>query len=102
MIPRVSVALPVRLTVPEIVEPFAGVVILTMGKAEVLILMPRGAEAVAPVESLTCAVKEEVAATVGVPEMVPLEDTASPTGNEPLVSDQVYGEVPPLADRVWP
>ena len=53
MIPRVSVALPVRLTVPEIVEPFTGVVMLTMGKAEVPIFMPRGAEAVAPVESLT-------------------------------------------------
>ena len=53
MIPRVSVALPERLTVPEIVEPFTGVVMLTMGKAEVPIFMPRGAEAVAPVESLT-------------------------------------------------
>jgi len=35
------------------VEPFAGVVMLTMGKAEVPILIPRGAAAVAPVESLT-------------------------------------------------
>ena len=37
----------------------------------------------------------------GVPVMVPVEAfRVRPAGREPLVSDQVYGETPPVAVRV--
>ena len=37
----------------------------------------------------------------GVPVIVPVEAfRARPAGREPLVSDQVYGDTPPVAERV--
>ena len=37
----------------------------------------------------------------GVPVMAPVEAfRVKPAGKEPLVSDQVYGETPPLTARV--
>ena len=48
--------------------------------------------------SLTWAVKLTVPVAVGVPVMAPLvELSVRPAGRDPLVIDQVYGVVPPLA-----
>jgi low temperature requirement protein LtrA len=41
-----------------------------------------------------------VAVAVGVPVIVPVELNFSPTGKVPVVSDHVYGVVPPVATRV--
>jgi hypothetical protein len=46
-------------------------------------------------------VKSEVPTVVGVPEMIPVPAArVSPAGNEPVVTDHVYGVVPPEAVRV--
>jgi hypothetical protein len=37
---------------------------------------------------------------VGVPERVPPEERRNPGGNEPEVTEKLYGDVPPLADIV--
>ena len=58
--------------------------------------MLKDLEAVCPLESCACTVKEEVPATVGVPEIVP-ELSDKPVGSEPERMDQEYGEVPPVA-----
>jgi hypothetical protein len=51
--------------------------------------------------SATCAVKIDVPAAVGVPLMTPVEAfRLRPAGKPPLVIDQVFGAVPPLAARV--
>ena len=42
-------------------------------------------------------VKLAVPMAVGVPEMVPVLANARPAGRVPLVMDQVYGAVPPVA-----
>ncbi len=57
------------------------------------------AVALAPVASCTCAVKVDVPAAVGVPEMVPLAASTRPAGSEPPVRLKVYGAVPPEAVR---
>ena len=55
-------------------------------------------EAVAPAESFTCTVNENVPATVGVPKMSPVVAVSvNPLGSCPAVKLQVYGAVPPLA-----
>ena len=41
-----------------------------------------------------------VAAAVGVPVIAPVDPKDKPMGSVPLVSDQVYGAVPPVAARV--
>ena len=41
-----------------------------------------------------------VAAAVGVPVIAPVDPKDKPVGSVPLVSDQVYGAVPPVAARV--
>ena len=46
-------------------------------------------------------VKGNVPAVVGVPVMAPVAGfRTSPGGNTPLVTENVYGPVPPLADTV--
>ena len=57
--------------------------------------------AVGEVESFTCTVKLDVPAVVGVPEITPVEAAkVSPTGSDPELIVQVYGDVPPLAPSV--
>ena len=51
--------------------------------------------------SVTFTVNVAVPATEGVPEITPEEDNDNPAGNTPLSRLQLYGEIPPSADRVW-
>jgi hypothetical protein len=51
-------------------------------------------------ESVTDTLNDEFVADVGVPEIVPFDESVSPAGNDPAVRRQVYGEVPPIALRV--
>jgi hypothetical protein len=48
-------------------------------------------------ESLASTVNELVPVPVGVPEITPADESVRPDGREPLYSDQVYGDVPPVA-----
>ena len=50
---------------------------------------------------VTCTVKLDVPAVVGVPLKTPAEDSVSPAGSVPEVTDQLYGGVPPVAASVW-
>jgi len=50
--------------------------------------------------SATRTVKFEVPDAEGVPAML-APDSVNPAGRLPEAIDQVYGAVPPLADRVW-
>ena len=56
--------------------------------------------AVGVVESVTLAVKLKEPEAVGVPEIVPAEDSVRPPGNAPALMLQPYGVVPPLAASV--
>jgi hypothetical protein len=47
--------------------------------------------------SETFTVKPAVAATVGVPERTPVEESVTPVGSEPELTDQVKGATPPVA-----
>jgi len=49
--------------------------------------------------SVTCAVKENVPAIVGVPLSVPLFESVRPPGLRNIV--QEYGGLPPVAVRFW-
>ena len=60
-------------------------------------MMVSACEAVAFELSLTCTVKLEVPAAVGVPLIVPLAESERPAGNEPVDMDQEFPPVPPLA-----
>ena len=51
-------------------------------------------------ESVTLTVKPKAPATVGVPEIVPADDSVRPPGKAPELTFQLYGVVPPLAARV--
>jgi hypothetical protein len=51
------------------------------------------------VESVTFAVNENEPDAVGVPEMVPAEESVRPAGKAPALTLQAYGVVPPLADK---
>ncbi len=84
LIVKTSEATPETETVPETVEPLAGLVMETEGGAGVTTLMLRLAEADVPVLSFTSTVKGEGPATVGVPEMVPDEFRVRPWGKAPL------------------
>jgi hypothetical protein len=46
-------------------------------------------------------VKLELSTVVGVPLRMPAVDKESPAGSVPDVTDQLYGDVPPLAANVW-
>jgi hypothetical protein len=55
-----------------------------------------------PWESVTLTVKLDVPVAEGVPEIVPVElPRDNPAGSEPLITDQLYGVMPPVAARVW-
>jgi hypothetical protein len=56
--------------------------------------------AVGVVETVAITVKLNEPAVVGVPEIVPAVDSASPPGNAPELRLHVYGVVPPLAPSV--
>lgn len=56
--------------------------------------------AVGVVESVTCTVKSDVAAELGVPVITPLDDRASSVGSAPVVMVHEYGAVPPEATRL--
>jgi hypothetical protein len=56
--------------------------------------------AVGVVESVTLAVNENEPDAVGVPEIVPAEESVKPAGRAPALTLQLYGVVPPLAARV--
>jgi len=51
-------------------------------------------------ESVTFRVTEKVPAALGVPVMTPAALSERPLGRAPEATDQVYGEVPPVAARV--
>lgn len=52
-------------------------------------------------ESVTSTVNEDVPAFGGVPEITPVDAfSVSPVGRLPVLIDHVYGEMPPLTDRV--
>ena len=50
-------------------------------------------------ESVAVTVKLKLPAVVGVPVMIPFEFRVNPAGSWPATTTQVYGVVPPLADR---
>jgi hypothetical protein len=56
--------------------------------------------AVGVVESVTFAVKLNVPAAIGVPEIVPVPDSVTPAGSAPEAMLQLYGVVPPVATSV--
>jgi hypothetical protein len=52
--------------------------------------------------SFTITPSAKVPLTVGVPLITPVEEVRfKPAGKLPEVIDQMYGCVPPVADRVW-
>ena len=64
---------------------------------EVLLLAICG---VGEAESVTVAVKLTIPAVVGFPVTAPVPVLSdSPTGSEPELTENVYGDVPPLAIR---
>ncbi len=56
--------------------------------------------AVGVVESVTFAVNVNEPDAVGVPEIVPPDESVKPPGSAPVLTLQVYGVVPPLAASV--
>jgi hypothetical protein len=62
--------------------------------------MESTAEAVSPALT-TLAVKLAVSASVGVPEMIPADDTLRPSGKLPLAKNHEYEPSPPVALNVW-
>src|SRR5208282_1058572 len=65
------------------------------------IVIDKGCVAVLFTESFTFAVNKNVAATVGVPEMTPVEGAStSDVGSEPEEIDHVYDPTPPVAVSV--
>jgi hypothetical protein len=62
-----------------------------------LIASERAAVAVADTLSVTFTVKLAEPAAVGVPDIVPPAPRLRPAGMAPLVTDHVYGGVPPVA-----
>src|ERR1700758_2441549 len=95
----VSEAVPVTLTVPETVAPFAGEVMVTEA-AGFTTLMLKLLDALCAAASFTCTVNGKEPRTEAVPEIVPEELRLRPVGMLPLASDQVYGVVPPEAASV--
>jgi hypothetical protein len=77
------------------------VVVIASGVATVML---SGALAVCfgVLESVTCTVKLNGPAAVGVPEIKPAVERPRPGGKDPENSAHVYGVVPPAAERLWP
>ncbi len=79
--------------------PPGKVVVVITGAA--LIVISKALLLVAPAKSVTRAVKLEVPAVVGVPEISPVAAlSVNPAGSEPVLLDHVYGGVPPVAVKV--
>jgi hypothetical protein len=97
-----SVQLLVAVTIKEFV-PLCTVGCLQVGGATTWFAttMLSGCVAVPAFASLTCTVKLEVPAVVGVPVIAPAVLRLNPAGRAPTVVDQVYGVVPPVAVSVW-
>jgi hypothetical protein len=76
-------------------------VLITTGEAAIVILSDFVAVCAGEDESFTCIVKEDVPLCVGVPLICPdVELRVRPVGSVPDVTDQVYGDVPPVAESV--
>ena len=75
-------------------------VMLRVGLLEVIVRL-NALEALFLAVSVTCSVKLNDPAAVGVPERVPLAAFSEmPAGRSPAVTAQVYGAAPPVAARV--
>ena len=61
-------------------------------------VMDRGDVAVWPATSVARIVNEDVPDAVGVPE-TEFPDSERPPGIEPALTDQVYGGLPPVAEK---
>ena len=98
VIVSVAVAVvPVR-TLPNARLPVTPIVFV----APALIVRLKSCSAVWLAASVTRIRKFAVVATVGVPVMLPLLATSpNPAGRLPDTIDQLYGNVPPLACKVW-
>src|SRR6185437_3252906 len=81
---------------PELVTFWPG---LEQPPPEGLMVQVKLVEPEPPAEAVAVAVTEKVPAALGVPEMVPVDEPIDRPVGRP-VADQVYGAVPPLADRV--
>ena len=79
--------------------PPVKLIVVTVKGMTITIL--NGLVAVSPLASLTSAVKLEVPAAVGIPEITPAPVRLNPGGKLPAVSDHVYAGVPPVAASVW-
>ena len=80
------------------VPPVKGeaVVIVSAGG---LIVREKDFVAVCAKVSATRTVKFDKPAAVGVPLMVPPDESVTPAGSEPDSTDQEYGAVPPVTER---
>jgi hypothetical protein len=52
------------------------------------------------VESVAVIVKVDEPAVLGVPENTPADDRVKPAGSDPVVTENEYGAVPPVAVKV--
>ena len=74
---------------------------MVMDRAAAMV-MDKPLVVVDPAESATCTTKLKAPEEPGVPVMAPVEEfNASPPGKLPVLTDQVYGVVPPVAASVW-
>ena len=72
--------------------------VVVMDKGVGLMVILKAALLVAPLASVTWAVKSAVPPAVGVPLIAPVEVfSCRPMGKLPVLMDQVKGGVPPLA-----
>jgi hypothetical protein len=79
--------------------PARELVVICTGTADVVTVMLNDFVAVwaGDEESFAWTVNGNVPAPVGVPEIVPLVESVRPPGNEPELTLQLYGVVPPVA-----
>ena len=63
-------------------------------------LIDVGTPAAAPAESSTRITNGKVPTAVGLPVVLPLDDTARPGGRDPELIDHLYGFTPPAATSV--
>ena len=78
-----------------------GETVETAGGAEEEMFIDIPPEAVADLESITCALNEKDPASVGVPEIAPLKVLRDkPLGSWPLGVLHVYGDTPPAACKL--
>ena len=84
-------ASPLRTVDPDVREALAVA-------AAIVIVCDADAGDAVPSPSVNLTVNVKVPTALAVPEIVPLELSESPGGNEPLASDQVYVPAPPYAE----